>query len=454
MGDSQVTDDINSFDAPGSFELVPDFGGKIQTLAITLGPIMFREGREKRLVPFRHLIESLDEGVRLVILICDVNRDHAARFLTTLNYRCQVCLAPFATACTTEEENSNTKDCWKSIYIRDKFSVTADAADLRYSESERSTLLRTPYGRWLAMTEGWQREDIPFWPDGGDMLTGDDFWIVNTAVYAPKDGKSIDGMEQMLSTIQKKRLIRCGFDKVTFDSAAELSLALREVQDGFRLRKSYAVEFELVTGKPATVDSILEHAEKHAIDLTQIQEASHKVVLGLYHIDLLIALTGLREPIEGQPTPVPCVLMGRPLNLADEGVHDGPPKNWDDPQFWKEQSVTMKGVDTTYAHAFEVRKQLIAAGLSVHLIPMPYENYDWYTYTNVVIENEPERRVWLPQYSVDGDWCAAYDALARKTWETLGFSVVPISGCEGNLREGGAVRCFTNVVERQTKPAS
>jgi hypothetical protein len=74
----------------------------------------------------------------------------------------------------------------------------------------------------------------------------------------------------------------------------------------------------------------------------------------------------------------------------------------------------------------------------------------WRPYNNVILQNRPERIVWLPQFA-DDEWpeLQQLDEENASIWrDRLGFTVRPVGGWGAVAALGGGLRCVAKVIER------
>ncbi len=104
------------------------------------------------------------------------------------------------------------------------------------------------------------------------------------------------------------------------------------------------------------------------------------------------------------------------------------------------------------AAAFDgIHRQLTALGYEVLRVPFLnlhpgrtqlYLSLSWNNVVQEVRNGTP--RVYLPTYRLP-----ALDQSATKTWESLGYEVIPID-CLGPAIFGGAIRCLSQTVREQS----
>jgi len=372
------------------FKLTPDCGEKIREVALCIISRYFSAENRSKLVPIANLLQSFDADTKVRLLVDTLSEASARRFLIECQPRCEVEIVPTAPGWAEDRP----RNCLRDIFIQDKLSMATELLSgkdvmLRSSSSIHFGAL---YGDWLDRTHQYDKFDYHYWPDGGDCLVGDSFWIVNTAIYLDKRIERMDLYDGLLRSMDQRMLHYHGFTKIRLDSQATppVGKVLRPVSD-------------------------------------------------LYHLDLILAVTGCRAAERPEKD---ILMLARPLDAGEQAVKDAIPRNWLDDHAWEYSSFWLAGA------AHEMKRELENENFSVLPTPMPAIGNRWYTYNNVLVENSPRPRVWLPQFGDEEEWLMKYDDAAVTAWQSLGFEVKRIYGWSALLKEGGAVRCAAKVLRR------
>lgn len=412
------------------FALVPDCGGKIMEVALCIIASYFLPQNRAKLTPLANLIQSFDADTDVRLLVDDQSQAAANDFLAKLAHNCTVSVIATAPACPAGGEN-----CLCDIFIQDKFSVADELSPDRRAmiRSAPAVYYGTLAADWIDIKNEYQKYSYYYWPEGGDCLVSDDFWIINTDIYLDGATKKMSDYDVFLRTKEARKLYYYGFTKIKFDKNYLMN-ALEEY-DTTKRRKSYINIIQRRTNRRFTKEMLIQYFE------AQLQIFSGdvtKVDPDLYHVDLLVAITGITDP----ETKASTILVGRPLDARKSSVKDELPQDWLDEHGWQYDDLGWA------RRAYEVKQALQNDGFKVIATPMPTIGKHWYTYNNVILENSPRSRVWLPQYGDEAEWLKQYDEKACEIWEALGFEVSRIYGWSAFLTEGGAVRCSSKVLRR------
>lgn len=370
------TEPVASEDGP-TFRLLSDCGGKIREVALCIIAEYFLPEKRSKLTPLANLIQSFDPGTEIRLLVHEQSLAAANEFLSRVAHECTVIVVAAAPA-----------DRLRDIFIQDKFSVADEIRSGKRAMIRSTAAVRTGAlaADWIDSGNEYRKYSCDYWPEGGNCLIGDDFWIVNSGIYLDKSTRDIAACNAFLKTREGRRLHYCGFTQV--ELCAE--------------------------GKVTTADP------------------------DLFHLDLLASVTGVKDP----DTKADIIVVGRPLDARLPAVREGLSQDWRDEHGWRYDGFSWA------RRAYNVKQALEADGFKVIATPMPIMGMRRFTYTNVILENFPWHRLWLPQYGDRDEWLKSYDESAVEIWRRLGFEVVKVPGWSEFLDEGGALRCATKVLRR------
>lgn len=357
--------------------LVSDCGGKIAEVALCIIAKYFLAGNRSKLTPLANLIQSFDPETEVRLLVEDQSLAAANDFLADLAHECTVAVIAAPPAGRLGD-----------IFIQDKFSVadqvgSGKRALIRSTAAVRSGVLAAD---WIDTGNEYRKYSYGYWPEGGNFLVGDDFWIVNTGIYLDKSTKDISDYNAFLKTREGRRLHYCGFTRVELGTECKVTKADPD----------------------------------------------------LFHLDLLLSVTGVKDP----DTKADIIVVGRPLDARASVIKEALSEDWRDEHGWRYDGFSWA------RRAYAVKQALENDGFKVIATPMPIVGMRRYTYTNVILENSPRNRVWLPQYGDKNEWLKSYDERAVEIWQGLGFEVMKVHGWGEFLEEGGALRCSAKVLRR------
>ncbi|WP_266205105.1 hypothetical protein [Pontibacter kalidii] len=263
---------------------------------------------------------------------------------------------------------------------------------------------------------GWQRVKVPVYFEGGNVLVGDDFFLLG-ANYAVDTCLHLS--EQLLS-----------------DKGLKLKKAITE------LYQQYLDKDRILYLVGSTLQLPAEQKRRFTRNGEEWEELLYMrnkegSVQPVFHIDMFLTLAGRNENGKYR------VLVGDP-RMASDLLHN-------------------KYAALATPEAFdEIAALLTRLKFEVIRNPLPLVYVDdeqrrvrkWYyaTYNNALVEvrSAQERTVWLPSYG-HGNWpeLQRTDEENKAIWEQLGFRVILLGDFHPFAAFAGSVHCIKKYVERE-----
>lgn len=345
--------------------LVPDCGGPIERIAVSLTPRVLAPDDPLH-GPLGRFIRTLSPGCTLVAVTERRDGTRAERWLADLMAECRLQVAAvvpdgaFARVPAAE-------------WIQDRFLCGFESGEGRYWDADEC---RPTIAACLGSAERTQVKRSPVPLAGGNCLVGADFWLIGCDSLRP--------MADAAAVSRIRRLHDAPLHVVGYDADP----AARPAPAPGSLRQPW------------------------------------------FHLDLMVSVTGLR----GQ---------GGPHLLVADPCAPASPINREA----KAQGVRLDAVAARLAAAgFHVSRNPAA------FAPGPVTGSGRPRgYNNVLIENWPKQRVWLPQFGDAEPSMRALDRANLDLWEAIGFEVIPLLGWGAATGFQGAVRCASKVLARGTR---
>jgi hypothetical protein len=271
-------------------------------------------------------------------------------------------------------------------------------------------------GYFASRKLNWNRIKTPFYFEGGNMLVGDDFFLIG----ADYPLESIGHTSKMLN-------IKEGEPETDF-----LTRIYNEYLDC--TRKLIYVGSTLPVPSNDTKKTEINGEEWEEIFF---QNNEGGTVQPLFHIDMFITLAGRASNGKYR------ILVGDPRLAAEildlDILKYGIPELFDD-----------------------VAQGLINNGFEVIRLPLPVIYLDepekkkrfWYftTYNNCLVEiiDENNKTIWLPTYGY-GEWkiLKKTDEKAREIFEKIGFKVIMLTDYHPLAEGSGSLHCIKKYLERE-----
>lgn len=273
-------------------------------------------------------------------------------------------------------------------WIQDRFLCGFEGNEPRYVDAHDGGSSPTAC---LGMAEGTHVASSPVLVEGGNCLVGEDFWLV--------------GCDSVRATAERRRTV-------------DLETA--------------AAEIGMLHDAPL-------HIVGYATDAASRRRTGHDdgapALANLrqpwFHLDLMVSVTGLRR-------------SGRPHLLVADSRASGAP--------------TSREAEAQGVRLDAMVERLELAGFCVSRNPVAFApgpttaSARPRAYNNVLVDNWPRQRVWLPQFANGEPTMTALDHANRDVWADLGFEVIPLHGWAAATGFQGAARCVSKVLARARVP--
>ena len=387
--------------------LIPSADGALERLLLTIPAYAMRGPNNPLWNIYQDLILKLPSHTQLHILVhesvCSMLEDWLRS--QEIGHRAKVNSVPDVINMT--------------VWAEDDFEMVMDKADNSLHMVQPHSNRRTGDENAAFHTSkvfGWPRVKVPVYFEGGNLLVGDNFFLLG-ADYA------VDTYLDMNSTLEPESMDH--LNRV-------ISELFRKYLD--RERKLFMV------GSTVQIPAVKK--EKLMIDGEEWSEKyySHNAegtVQPIFHIDMFITLAGRNQ--EGRYQ----LLVGDPRMAAKLLEHE---------------FMTRLNPD-----AFDdIANTLSKLGFDVIRNPLPLVHIDdpekklrkWYyaTYNNALVEikSTDDKTVWLPTYG-HGNWekLKRTDEENKRIWQELGFKVVFLTDYHPFVEFSGSVHCIKKYVQRK-----
>ncbi|AGB43059.1 hypothetical protein Mesau_00569 [Mesorhizobium australicum WSM2073] len=388
--------------------LADEVTGRITRMALQISSDLLSPEQSDMKLAYQNLLQAFPAGMDVQLFADSASAVDVNRWVAGLNLSC----CPAVTA-RPDGEVTNTPS-----WIRDAF--------LRGERSGRRTYVkcvisagRGDQANWISAIDGTPVVKVPdTYLDGGDSLVGPDFRLVGkTALY--RTGNEIGGYLckpavalARLKALDTRPLTVVGyFPQSIRDKSSWIKFELQR-----RMQESRG-SAPLAAGIPPTLPISL--AMMRALIATITDLLLNRLTQSWLHTDQVVAVTGRREAgTKGT------LLVAEIMPTGNGGQSEGP------------MADCLRALS----------EYLRGSGYKVINNPTRYKNAPL-AYNNTIVQTGPDI-VWLPQFSTNGEF-ADTDAANRKIWCDLGFEVRPVDGWMAFHQSSGAIRCATNVLERQ-----
>ncbi|MCZ7934683.1 hypothetical protein O9X90_20370 [Agrobacterium leguminum] len=367
--------------------LMPDCGGLIRTIALTLPASFFAENRAadtvSPLIPIGNLLSALPADITAVIVTDRASLGSARDWLGSLPASCSTELIPLA-------GNDSISHPW----IQDILHVrAADAAAEFVLVAEKAIGVSVAEYLGAATTHS----DVAL--AGGNQLVGPDFRLVGHSSL--QDDRGIGRNAAIPSQRWRKIQALDGRDIFSF---------------GYR---------------PEDLGKIPVSSDFSAMETCGAEIAGKKMHQCGFHVDQFVSVTGLRS-------------SGRPLLLvADPVAHGGCnaraatelKRKLDASALWlARQGFAIKRNPIPLSPAIDTNKCL----------PRLYNNV---LLENVIRSGQKRPFVWIPHFG-DTESLEEFDAMNREIWDRIGFQTIGVAGWSHLSSRNGALRCATKIINR------
>ena len=388
-------------DVSGDGALLPDCGGLIEELAITLPGKAFDLSNPERLRAYRNLIASLPAEIVLKVIVDGKSVDDLRRFLDGFEHRCVV-----DTVAVSGGGELRSSDFW----TQDPFLVRVRGRDRTFVQMTDGHGGR--HAEWMRSAAASVRRDAHMSLDGGNCLVGDNFRIVGAS---------------------------------SIDRTVRLLPGRHSLQEAYRAHRDFDARRLAVFGY-LEAELCQSHEVHNCFDMACLatcgggEDLPKRIAQYPFHVDHAVSVTGLRDD-EGRPI----LLVADPRLSADPS---GP-----------EEGSAARRLNASIARLRQdgfhiLRNPVPVLPLGANL-PAPSHSAvsKWRLYNNVMVENAPRPGeakpfVWLPIFADAEPELETFDDVNRGLWEDLGFKVLAIGGWSHLASGLGALRCATKVLKR------
>ncbi|UXS42939.1 hypothetical protein FY150_20920 [Agrobacterium tumefaciens] len=367
--------------------LMPDCGGLIRTIALTLPDSFFAENRAadtvSPLIPIGNLLSALPADITAVIVTDRASLGSARDWLSSLPASCSTELIPLA-------GNDSVSHPW----IQDMLHVrAADAATEFVLVAEKAIGVSLAEYLGAATTHS----DVAL--AGGNQLVGPDFRLVGH------------------SSLQDDR----GIGR----NAAIPSHRWRKIQalDG---RNIFSFGY-----RPEDLGKVPVSFDFSTTETCEAEMAGEKMHQCGFHVDQFVSVTGLRSG-------------GRPLLLvADPVAHGGC-----NARAATELKRKLDASALSLARqGFAIERNPIPLSPAIDTnkcLPRLYNNV---ILENVIRSGQKRPFVWIPHFG-DTESLEEFDAMNREIWDRIGFQTIGVAGWSHLSSRNGALRCATKIINR------
>ncbi len=386
--------------------LVPSADGALESILFSL-PSYALEGEDNPLWKvYRDLLLKLPSHTQLYILVHEPVVEKLEAWLQENNLQDRVHLHKVSAVYNM------------FIWAEDSYEVVQDEADgklFMVQPHSHRRIFDDYISRLTGKAFGLERLKVPLYFEGGNILTGDDFFLMG-ADYAVDTLLDLNGVQGALMETSTLDLVS-GLYKKYLD----------------RERKLYFIGSSLII--PGERSRKFTHNGQEWTETIYTKNAEG-TVQPLFHIDMFITLAGRNEAGKYQ------VLVGD-TRMADEILGT---------------STARLGMYDVFD---DIAELLSSLGFEVFRNPLPITYVDdeqervrkWYfaTSNNAVVEiiNKQDKTIWLPTYGY-GDWkyLKKTDDENKRIWENLGFKVVQLEDFHPFVENSGSLHCIKKYIKR------
>ncbi|MDQ3192304.1 MAG: hypothetical protein M3Q58_11990 [Bacteroidota bacterium] len=305
-----------------------------------------------------------------------------------------------------------------SIWAEDAYAIVRDSKSKKNYFIEPHSFPRWEDGfiaDFVSKHLGWKRTQIPLYFEGGNILVGDNFWLLG-ADYPIISLNYLNNLVVSKKAEPKSKLITRLYKKY-LDKSREL------IYVGCTLpvpsKQSSSFQF---------------NGEKWIQNYYRKNEGG--TVQPIFHIDMFLTLAGRNEKGKYR------IFVGDP-KLASK-------------------ILSLPVLAYAMTELFDnIAENLIKAGFEVIRNPLPliylddekekFRTWHFATSNNAIVEiiNNENKTVWLPTYGY-GNWeeLKKTDEYNKKLWEDLGFKVILLGDFHPFIENSGSLHCIKKYLER------
>ncbi len=401
-----------------TWSIVPDCGGLIETIAISLPQKVFDPGNphaEKILAAIGNLLKAMPSSVS-ILAFADAFNEAAARSWIETQTECRYNIV---LAGTRPLESAD-------IWAQDSILVQMRGNDLRIA-APACDWPRGILPRLLAEHLSVACHDLPLFLPGGDQIVGEGFRLIGHTSRLRSASNKYDGDSTLLAAdrrigeLDNRPVCYWGyrrqdlFEKTTVDT--HKNRAGKNTADSNR---EGGLDWQ--TANDLLGDLPFSHLRPDLVTTIERCES---------HVDRYVSPTGLRH--NGKHL----LLLADPVAVAPEAISKAK----------REKRLLDASEHWLRDQGFEIIRNPVPCGVDVKNAVRPR------LYNNVLLENAVREGngkpiMWLPCFGEDSRFME-FDAENARIWKDLGFDPKQVFGWESLAHANGALRCASKVIRRQ-----
>ena len=404
--------------AKTTWSIVPDCGGLIETIAISLPQKVFDPGNphaEKILAAIGNLLKAMPSSVSILVF-ADTFNETAARSWIGTQTECRIDIV------VADARPLESADIW----AQDSILIQKRGDDLR---------IAAPACDWprgilpglLAEHLSVACHDLPLFLPGGDQIVGEGFRLIGHTSRLRSASNKYGGDSTLLAA--DRRIGELDNRPVCYWGYRRQDLFEKPSVDAHKNRagKNTAVsnleeELDRQTANDLPVDLPFSHLRPDLVTTIERCES---------HVDRYVSPTGLRH--NGKHL----LLLADPVAVAPEAISKAK----------REKRLLDASEHWLRDQGFEIIRNPVPCGVDVKNAVRPR------LYNNVLLENAVREGngkpiMWLPCFGEDSRF-TEFDAENARIWKDLGFDPKLVFGWESLAHANGALRCASKVIRRQ-----
>ncbi|NKI59913.1 hypothetical protein HCG46_16710 [Labrenzia sp. PO1] len=401
-----------------TWSIVPDCGGLIETIAISLPQKVFDPGNphaEKILAAIGNLLKAIPSSVS-ILAFADAFNEAAARGWIETQTECRY---DIVVAGARPLESAD-------IWAQDSILVQTRGNDLRIA-APACDWPRGILPRLLAEHLSVACHDLPLFLPGGDQIVGEGFRLIGHTSRLRSASNKYGGDSTLLAAdrrigeLDNRPVCYWGyrrqdlFEKTTVDT--HKNKAGKNTADSNR---EGGLDWQ--TANDLLGDLPFSHLRPDLVTTIERCES---------HVDRYVSPTGLRH--NGKHL----LLLADPVAVAPEAISKAK----------REKRLLDASEHWLRDQGFEIIRNPVPCGVDVKNAVRPR------LYNNVLLENAVREGngkpiMWLPCFGEDSRFME-FDAENARIWKDLGFDPKQVFGWESLAHANGALRCASKVIRRQ-----
>jgi hypothetical protein len=401
-----------------TWSIVPDCGGLIETIAISLPQKVFDPGNphaEKILAAIGNLLKAMPSSVSILVFADSFNELAARSWIETQTE----CRYDIVVAGAMPLESAD-------IWAQDSILVQMRGNDLRIA----APACDWPRGNLpglLAEHLSVACHDLPLFLPGGDQIVGEGFRLIGHTSRLRSASNKYGGDSTLLAA--DRRIGELDNRPVCYWGYRRQDLFEKPTVDTHKNRAGKNTADSNREGGPdwQTANDLLgdlpfSHLRPDLVTTIERCES---------HVDRYVSPTGLRR--NGKHL----LLLADPVAVAPEAISKAK----------REKRLLDASEHWLRDQGFEIIRNPVPCGVDVKNAVRPR------LYNNVLLENALREGngkpiMWLPCFGEDSRF-TEFDAENARIWQDLGFDPKLVFGWESLAHANGALRCASKVIRRQ-----